>query len=42
MYIGARYGVEIKWSAVGKIESEVYYEKGTPKGKLPLSYASKK
>ena len=40
--IGARHGVEIKWSESGKIESEDYYEEGSPKGKLPLNYTSKK
>ncbi len=40
--IGARHGVEIKWSESGKIESEDYYEKGSPKEKLPLNYTSKK
>jgi antitoxin component YwqK of YwqJK toxin-antitoxin module len=40
--IGVRHGVELKWSESGKIESEDYYEKGSPKGKLPLNYTSKK
>jgi antitoxin component YwqK of YwqJK toxin-antitoxin module len=40
--IGARHGVEIKWSESGKIESEDYYWKGISKGKLPLNYTSKK
>tara|TARA_B100000809_G_C14798913_1_gene409511 strand:+ start:289 stop:600 length:312 start_codon:yes stop_codon:yes gene_type:complete len=40
--IGARHGVEIKWSESGKIKSEDYYEEGSPKGKLPLNYTSKK
>ena len=40
--IGGRHGAEIKWFESGKIESEDYYEKGIPKGKLPLKYTSKK